>query len=175
MVTMPDGAKFDMQWKQVKYMNGEHNIVFEIIPMFRGSDLVIFPDTGRWAEVLNVFSDQERQEIIFLLERIGWKRDLHVVEANVAPIVDMDFDVVSGSIESTTGYQTLSADNLFDPQSPLSKSEVKEIYCTLEKRFAQSASGLVTIPRDVILRGSVFEEISIPMLKKNKNVTLDLV
>lgn len=175
MVTMPDGAMFDMQWKQVKYSNGKHSIVFEIIPMFRGSDFIVFPDTDRWGEILNVFSDQERKEIIFLLERIGWKRDLRVVEANVAPTIDSGFDAVSGSIESTTGYQTLSANNLFDPQSPLSKSEVREIYCTLEKRFAQSASGLITISKDVILKGSVLEEVSIPMLKKNRNVELNIV
>lgn len=51
---------------------------------------------------------------------------------------------------------------------PLSKSEAKDIYCILEKRFAEDASGLVSIPRDVILQGSVLAEISIPALKKQK-------
>ncbi len=175
MVTMPDGAQFDMQWKQVKYINGKHSIALEIVPMFRGSDLIIFPDTLRWDGIQNVYSDQERKEIIFLLERIGWKRDLRVIEANVMPAVDEDATAVSGSLESTGGYQKLAANYLFDPQSPLNKSEVKEIYCILEKRFAQGASGVITIPKDIILKGSVLEEVSIPALKENKSVVLKLV
>jgi len=45
MVTMPDGAQFEMQWKQVKYMNGGHSVVFEIVPMFQGKDIIILPNT----------------------------------------------------------------------------------------------------------------------------------
>lgn len=175
MVTMPDGAQFEMQWKQVKYMNGEHSIIFEIVPMYQGSDIVIFPYAPLWTEVQNVFSDQERLEIIFLLERIAWKRDIRVVEADIEPDIDSNVDPVNGSLESTQGYQEMAGKNLFDPQSPLSKSEVKEIYCILEKRFAESASGVVTIPKDVILKGSVLEEVSIPTLKKNNSVVLNLV
>jgi len=69
----------------------------------------------------------------------------------------------------------MAAKNLFDPQSPLSKSEVKEIYCILEKRFAEGASGKVTIPKNVMLQGSVLAEVSIPALKKNKRVVLSLI
>lgn len=122
-----------------------------------------------------MFSAQERLEIIFLLERIAWKRDIRVGEANVTPDIDSNAGPVNGSIEYTPGYQEMAAKNLFDPQSPLSKSEVKEIYCILEKRFAEGASGVVTIPKDVILQGSVLAEVSIPALKKNKSVQLNLV
>jgi len=175
MVTMPDGAQFEMQWKQVKYINGGHSAVFEIIPMFQGRDVITLPSASVWIEDQNEFSGQERLEIIFLLERIGWKRDIRVVEVDIGPDIDSTFGPVNGSLESTPGYQEIAAMNLFDPQSTLSKSEAKEIYCILEKRFAESASGLVTIPRDVILQGSVLEEVSIPALKKNNSVRLRLV
>lgn len=175
MVTMPDGVQFEMQWKQVKYINGGHSVVFEIVPMFQGKDIIIFPRAQLWTEAQNVFSDQERLEIIFLLERIAWKRDIRVLEANVEPDVDINNSPVSGSIESTSGYQEMAAKNLFDPQSPLSKSEVKDIYCILEKRFAEGASGVVTIPKNVILQGSILAEVSIPALKKNKSVRLSVV
>lgn len=175
MVTMPDGVQFEMQWKQVKYINGGHSVVFEIVPMFQGKDIIIFPSAQLWTEAQNVFSDQERLEIIFLLERIAWKRDIRVLEANVEPDVDINNIPVSGSIESTSGYQEMAAKNLFDPQSPLSKSEVKDIYCILEKRFAEGASGVVTIPKNVILQGSILAEVSIPTLKKNKSVRLSVV
>ncbi|MDR1322211.1 MAG: hypothetical protein LBK56_12455 [Gracilibacteraceae bacterium] len=175
MVTMPGGAQFEMRWKQMKYMNGGHSASFEIIPMFQGKDILLFPDTQIWAKSQNVFSNQERMEIIFLLERIAWKRDMRVVEANVAPEIDPNAAPVKGSLESTPGYQEMAAKSLFDPQSPLSKSEVKEIYCILEKRFAEGASGAVAIPKNVILSGSVLSEVSIPALKKNRNVRLSLV
>ena len=175
MVTMPDGVQFEMQWKQVKYINGRHSIIFEIVPMYQGKDIIIFPSAQLWTEAQNVFSDQERLEIIFLLERIAWKRDIRVLEANVEPGVDMNNSPVIGSIESTPGYQEMAEKNLFDPQSPLSKSEAKDIYCILEKRFAEGASGVVTIPKYVILQGSVLEKVSIPALKANKNVVFNLV
>lgn len=178
MVTMPDGAQLDMQWKQVRYINGGHSIVLEIVPMFLGSDIIIIiiiPNAQLWTRTQNVFSEQERLEIIFLLKRIAWRRDVRVAEANVEPDIDSNADPVNGSIESTPGFQEMATKNLFDPKSPLSKSEVKEIYSILEKRFAEIASGTVIIPKDIILKGSVLEKVSIPALKANKNVVLNLV
>lgn len=175
MVTMPDGARFEMQWKQVEYINGGHNAIFEIIPMLTGRDIVLFPTAELWAEAQDVFSKQERLEIIFLLERIAWKREIRVVEANIKPVIDSNAIPISGSIESTPGYQEMASKNLFDPQSQLSNSQVKEIYCIIEKRFAESASGVVTIPRDEILKESILEKVSIPALKGNSNAILKLV
>lgn len=175
MVTMPDGAHFEMQWRQVKYMNGGHSVVFEIVPMYQGKDIIIFPNTQLWTETQNVFSNQDRLEIIFLLERIAWNRDIRIAEANISPDIDTNAGPASGSIEYTPGYQEMAARNLYDPQSPLSKSEVKEIYCILEKRFADCANGVVMIPKNVILQGSVLAEVSIPALKKNKSVVLSLI
>lgn len=175
MVKMPDGAQFEMQWKQIKYINDGHSVIFEIVPMFQGKDIIIVPSAQLWSKAQNVFSHQERLEIIFLLERIAWKRDVRVAEMDVMPDIDSHASPVNGSIESTQGYQEIASKDLFDPQSPLSKSEVKEIYCILEKRFAEGASGMVTIPKDVILQGSVLKEVSIPTLKKNKSVVLNLI
>jgi len=175
MVTMPDGAQFEMQWKQVKYMNGGHSAAFEIVPMKEGKDIVIMPSAKLWREAQSAFSDQERLEIIVLLECIAWKRDIRVVEAEIEPDIDSNAGAVNGSLESTRGFREMAAMNLFDPQSPLSKEQAKEIYCILEKRFAEGASGVVTIPKDFILHGSILSEISIPALEKNPNVQLSLV
>ena len=175
MIEMPDGVKIDMQWKKVKYINGKNNITFEIIPMFSGKDVVIIPNYENWKEIFDIFSEKERGEIVFLLERPNWTRDVRVFEANITPIVNQPDVIIQGSIESTDGYKKLSSENLFDPGSPLSKVQVKEIYCELEKRFAENASGKVTIPKNVILNGSVLEKISIETLKKNPNVSLQLV
>jgi len=175
MVKMPDGAKFEMQWKQVKYTKNERNIVFEIVPMYQREDIVVFPNSNLWDETQNVFSDHERQEIIFLLERIAWKRDIRLVETNIKPNLVSNNEPIKGSIESTSGYQEISSQNLFDPQSPLNKTQVKNIYCILEKRFAENVSGIATIPKNVIIPGSVLAEISIPILTKNTNVQLNII
>ncbi len=175
MIEMPDGVKIEMQWKKVKYINGINNITFEIIPIFSGKDVVIIPNYENWKEICDIFSEKERGEIIFLLERLNWARDVRVFEANTKPIVNQPDVIIQGSIESTDGYKKLSSENLFDPGSPLSKAQVKELYCAIEKRFAECASGRVVITKDIIVNGSILEKISIETLKKNPNVSLQLV
>ena len=174
MVTMPDGAAFEMEWKSVRYANRGHDVTFEIGPMAQGPYLVEISDAASWGAAGRFFSAQERQEILFLLERIAWKRDLRVVEAPVAPQVDREKQAVPGSLESTPGYRQFALKNLFDPDSPLQKEQVKEIYCVLEQRFAQAARGRMEIPRWAIVKGSVLEAVSIPALKQNPQVQLYL-
>lgn len=174
MVTLPDGAQIDMQWKSVKYANKQHNIVFEIIPMMQESDVVLFPNKRCWKKIAKLFSNRERMEIIFLLEKIAWKRDIRVAEVDIMPEVDQETAVATGTLEATDGYQKISSQCPFDPQSSLTKEQAKELYCILEKRFAEGVSGIVEIPKSVVIRGSVLEGISIPTLKENKNVQLNL-
>lgn len=64
----------------------------------------------------------------------------------------------------------MEQDCLFDPASPLSKDQVKEIYCTLEKRFAENPVGDVQIPKASIIAGSVLDAISIPALEKKQRL-----
>lgn len=175
MVTMPDGVQFDMQWKSVTYDNKKHSITFEIIPMVEGKDLLFVPDAQCWKKITSAFSDQERLEIIFLLERINWKRNLHIVEIKYDPEIDTGVKIIPGSIESTQACKYLAKQNLFDPQSPITTEQVKKLYCGIEKRFAEAASGKVTIPKSILLSGSVIAEISVPTLQANKKVELHLI
>lgn len=172
---MPDGVKIDMQWKQVKYIKNNQNIIFPIIPMYYKKDLIIVPDIKNWKQILDGFSYSDREEIIFLLERISWKRELRVIEMDIKPNINSTGVIYEGSIESTEGYKKLSEENLFDPNSILSKEQVKEIYIGLEKRFAENVSGNVEIFQNLLLEGSVLKEISIPILEKNEKVKLDIV
>lgn len=175
MVIMPDGVQLDMEWKKAVYKNGRHSIAFEIVPMFDDSDILVFPDKQGWSVISEKFNEQERKEIAFLLERLDWKRDLRLIEVNITPIIDSDIKIREGSLESTEGYQKLKADNLFDPQSPLNKSEVRNLYQLLEKRFAEAVTGTVTIPKDSILEDSVLAQITIPTLKANEKVDLNFI
>lgn len=50
MINLPDGTKFEMQWKQVAYIKGNDYAIFEIIPMLDEKDIIIVPDSARWSD-----------------------------------------------------------------------------------------------------------------------------
>lgn len=172
MIILPDGTKIEMQWKQVTYIKDNDYVVFEIIPMLTEKDIIIIPDLTNWVNKQQVFSSDERQEIIFLLERTAWKRDIRIVEMDIEPYINKKIVINQGMIESTDGYAKLTKDNLFDPNSPLNKDQVKTIYCKLEERFAEAAQGIVKVPQKTLLEGSITKEISIPAFEKNDKVQL---
>ena len=113
MVIMPDGAKFKMNWKYITYVNHGNSIHFSIVPMYNGPDIVLFPNMENW-EKDGAFSLEEREEIIFLLEHLNWKRNLKIVEANVPAQKSEKAFVQKGSLETTNAYAALARKNLFD-------------------------------------------------------------
>lgn len=175
MVILSNGATIEMQWKQIKYTNHKQYIVFQVVPMIGKKDIVLIPNKDSWEKIKNIFSFEEREAIVFLLKEIKWKRELNIVELDITPFENKEIKVVNGMLEATEGYRTLSNENLFDPNSKLDKKQVKSLYCILEKRFASSLRGVVTIPRETIIEGSVMKEITIPSLKENKSVKLKYV
>lgn len=175
MIILPDGIKIEMQWKQVTYIRDNDYVVFEIIPMLTEKDIVIVPDLSNWLNKQKVFSGDERQEIIFLLERIAWKRDIRIAEMNISPCINKKIVINQGMLESTEGYIRLSKENLFDENSALNKSQVKTIYCKLEQMFAETAQGVVKVPKEMLMKGSIIKEISIPALEKNEKVHLSII
>lgn len=177
MVILPDGVKIEMKWKSVNFIHYERKISFEIIPMFNGADIVIIPTKKAWSDYEGIVSFDEREEMIFLIEQINWKRDISIVEADVKLMISKEEIEVplSGTIEATEAGRKIEKDYLFDPDQSLTKEQVKQIYCRLETRFAEQASGNVIISKRDVLIGSVLEKISIPTLQKNKNVNLMLL
>lgn len=175
MIVLPDGAKFEMTWKTVKYVNHGDFIVFQIIPMLNDKDIVLLPDSSEWEKINNKFSFEERQEIIFLLERVNWKRDIKVVELQIEANLNKDIVAEGGTLEKTSGYIKLSNENLFDIDSSLNQQQVKDIYIALERRYAEAISGVVEIPKEILIQGSVMNEVTLPILERSNNVTLKIV
>ncbi len=62
MVVLPDGAMIEMSWKQVKYINHDSFMIFQIIPII---EAILIPNKERWRNIENAFSLIEREEIIF--------------------------------------------------------------------------------------------------------------
>lgn len=44
----------------------------------------------------------------------------------------------------------------------------------MEEKFAMMSEGVVEIPGEILIKGSVFKEICIPAFKRNKNIQLVL-
>lgn len=175
MIILPDGAKIEMTWKQVKYINHQNYIIFQVIPMHKGKDIIIIPNKEQWKSVQNIFSFSEREEILFLIEHIKWKRDIKLIDLDVEPMIDKEFAYIEGAIESTQGYKILTKENLFDVNSKLENDQVKDVYCKLEEKYALSCKGNVLIKKELLVEGSVVNELCIPILQGNSNVKIEIV
>lgn len=174
MVILPDGDTIEMRWKSVSYICGKKKIVFSIVPMMNKADYIIVPNAEQWTKYLAI---EKRNEIIVILQEVNWKRDINIVEFDIPPYITDKNEVLitPGSLESTEAGRKLEQDFLFDPTSPLDKGQVKEIYCKIEKRFAENAIGDIKLIRGSVVAGSVMAEISIPTLEKNPKVNLSFV
>jgi hypothetical protein len=174
MIVMPDGAKLDMRWKSISYIVGDQKLVFPIVPMYDSPDVVCIPNKDRFS---NANELERRDELIFLIQTTAWKRELKFLEINQNPIIMEKEDSLTdkGSLEMTNAGQSLENEYLFDPQSPLTKEQVKELYLDLEKRFAEAALGDIEIIKNGYLQGSVMERITIPVLQNNMNVNISFL
>lgn len=76
MVVLPDGDMIEMRWKSVSYIYGEKKILFTIVPMMNRPDYVMIPNTEQWIKYLAI---EKRNEIIVILEKVNWKRDIQIV------------------------------------------------------------------------------------------------
>lgn len=171
MIDMPDGTGVDMRWKSISYIVKGQKLVFPIVPMYDSPDVVCIPNKNRF---LNAKGLEWRDELIVLTQAITWKRELRFLEINQNPIIVGENDSLNdnGSLEMTDAGQRLENEALFDPQSPLTKIQVKELYLDLEKRFAEAASGDIEIIKNGYLQGSVMEKITIPILENNTKVNI---
>lgn len=175
MIRLPDGAQIEMTWKYVKYIRNNDFIVLQVVPMFEGKDIIIMPDREQWKEIADIFSFEERDEMIFLLERIAWKRDIRVVELNIPAKANEEMKIVEGTLEATQGYWKVTGDYLFDVDSVMTKEQVKSIYLALERKYAENITGIVEIPKDVLIPLSVMKEYTLPILEKKKDVQLRVI
>ena len=173
MIVLPDGAVLEMSWKQIKYTRNGNFLCFQIIPMTTNADIIVFPDEKSWKNIENIFPIQEREEILFLISNIKWKRDIRFFIAEIEIYVNQELNNnISGTIESTAGYKKLDKENLFDYNSPLSSEQVKSIFEKLEIKFAKGLKGNVTVPNNTIIPGSVMSEVVLPVLKENQHINL---
>lgn len=174
MVEMPDGVKIEMKWKSIYYIKDDEKLVFDIEPMMNNSCIIYFPDEKNWISLVEKFSLNERLEIIFLLERIKWKRIVNIIVADIPVKMFSSNQNIEekGSMENTEAGRKIESSSLFDPNSKLTAAQVQSVYLKLEEQYCVSLKGTVTLKDRYEIKGSVFDEFILPLLKKNKQIQI---
>jgi hypothetical protein len=165
-----------MSWRYVSYTEGSSYIHLMIEPMVDEPDLLYVPKEEIWNSSAPDWAKNRKKEIINKILGFGWKRDLVEVEINTE-VLSMDtlFKPVPGSILSTEGGEKLESLNLFHPKMPLTKDKemIRKIWYEAEKKFAEAVKGEIRLfLDDVFQSNSVFNRITIPILKTNPNAKM---
>lgn len=167
-----------MGWRYVLYRQGRKAIAFTIEPMVIGSDIVYIPSAKTWKESLPDHSAKLRVEILTYLKKQKWNRDLvwNELDGAVAKKINNSSElIIPGSLESTPGGKWLEEQRLFHPNSPFPFKQAREMWIEIDKRFSNEARGVVTIACSELIQNSVFAEVELPMLRKNKLVKLNFI
>ncbi len=125
--------------------------------------MVFIPSEKQWAQSDIDWASARREEIAEVIVNHGRKRDIKVIETDLALKAEKSLPKpIPGSLESTPGGARFEKEQLFDPMSKLSKSEVKEVWLTLERRFAEEAKGEINLFVDWSQPNSFFNRVSLP-------------
>ena len=166
-----------MGWRYLAYREGKRMLLFNIEPMVDKADIVYFPSEDAWIRTAPKWARLRRGEIVTFINKTSWNRRLewHETDINVIEKSIKEDLAIPGSLESTEAGREFESYGLFNPGNELSPEEAHELWCQLETKFAEQASGLVKIFVGDLIPGSVFEMISLPILKKNPNVKLEFI
>lgn len=177
MVNVDNKTTIEMGWKSLIFVNDNEKIIFVIEPMVDEPDIIYIPEPGQWKLNSTSRIAEKRNEILDIINSIEWNRDFIFKECNSALMVlSVNEDRVdTGTLEATKGAKELLELSLFDPGKTVEKEHAHELWCVLEKKFAQNIKGKVTITANTIIENSVFNKITIPTLLENDNVIINVV
>ena len=169
--------KINMGWKHISYTYGGEKLVFNIEPMIGEADIVYIPNDEIWNSSKIGWVNGNKDKILSDIKSFDWNRDLVFddCETDFRIIPAKEDEILKGTIESTQAAKEFENLALFDPNKKVDKKQTHELWCTLEKRFAEGVEGKVTICASEIKENSVFNKITIPTLSENDKVTLNVV
>ena len=170
----PDAKKpeLTMGWRNVAYIRGSECVFFRIEPMARGPDLVYVPSESSWNESAPTWAQKRYSEIFSQMKAIPWNRELDWRVSDNSDAIWAAPAPVPGSLESTPGGQKFEAERFFHPPGKMSHDQAHALWHRLAERFAQAATGKVTLYVESIVENSVFQVVELPALKANPNVEL---
>jgi hypothetical protein len=166
-----------MGWRFLSYIQGNEKIVFNIEPMVKESDILYIPKNQIWRESSPKWASENKDQILESIKAIDWNRNIRFNKCDIklkCMLIGQD-EFEEGTMESTEAAKEFQRLYLFDPDKKVEKEQVHELWCTLEKRFAEGVNGRVTIYSKSIVENSVFNKITMPTLLENEKVTLNIV
>jgi hypothetical protein len=166
-----------MAWKHMSYIKGDEKIVFNIEPMVGEADIIYIPNDEIWNVCPIKWISENKNAILSDIKAIDWNRNIIFNEYDVGlkcMSVDED-EIQEGTIESTVGAKEFQSLYLFDPDKKVEKEQAHELWCTLERRFAEEVKGKVTIYSNSIIENSVYNKITIATLLKNDKAVLNII
>lgn len=176
MVNVDNKTTIEMGWKSLIFISDNDKIIFVIEPMIDEPDIIYIPEPAQWNNSTSRISEK-RNEILSIINSIEWNRDFIFKECNstlmVLSVNEDRFE--TGTLEATKGAKELLQLSLFDPCKTVEKEHAHELWCVLEKKFAEDIKGKVTISANNIIENSVFNKITIPTLLENDNVIMHIV
>jgi len=169
--------RIKMGWRFLCYIQGNEKIVFNIEPMVEESDILYIPRNEIWRKSSLKWAGENKSEILRVIKAIDWNRDIRFDECDIelkCMLTDQD-EFKEGTMESTEAAKKFERLYLFDPDKKVEKEQAHELWCTLEKRFAEEVKGRVTIYLKSIIENSAFNKITMPTLLENEKVILNII
>lgn len=171
-------VEVEMGWRYISYCDGEEKLVFVVEPMFGTEDIVYLPNEETWNKNVPQWAKENRETIIENIKEIKWNRNLKWIEDENADVFSMSKEEntsFEGTLEGTKAGQDLINLNLFNSNSLLPAEKVHELWCVLERKFAEQAEGEVSIYSNEIILNSVFQAITLKALIENTKVVLNIM
>jgi len=163
---------YEMGWRYVKYSDRQGSLVLSIEPMVKGADIVYVPDIAIWNRNSSDWPKNQSRKILDRLKSVQWNRHLSWEESEKHSF-SVHAGAIPGSLESTPGGIELESHRLFHPGAQLTTEQAHEIWEMAARKFAEAATGRVTVFASSVNRDTVFGAIELPALEANQNVTLD--
>jgi hypothetical protein len=161
-----------MGWRYVAFEQNAQHVFFRIEPMASGPDLVYVPSELSWKESAPSWAQKRYSEILSLMKAIKWNRNLDWRVSDNSDAIWSAPTPVPGSLESTPGGQKLESERFFHPPGKMSHEQAHMLWHRLAERFAQAATGKVTLYIESVVENSVFQVVELPALKANPSVEL---
>jgi hypothetical protein len=161
-----------MGWRYLMYQENQNVLWLSIEPMTLGPDRIYVPDAESWRHSAPGWAKTRREEVLQRLQEVRWNRVIEWREG-ASPVMRGTPEPIPGSLESTTGGQTLEAAGFFNPGGQLTHEQAHQVWHRAAERFAHAARGKVTIFAADVVEGSVFQAIELPALRSNPAVIVD--
>jgi hypothetical protein len=172
-----EGWDARMGWRFVAYGEQGLWLSFQIEPMFKGPDVVYFPDESVWSRSAPSWAEGRRAEILCRLESVPWKRKLTWAESakGTVSLRRRPGEPVPRSLESTPVGRLLERLRLFEPGGIGSHDFSHKLWHWAARKFASTARGEVNLfMREEPIPDSVFQAVELPALQANRHVTLNI-